>query len=301
MVSSVAVSTLRQYDTTFRLWWHFCSQEGISNFEPTTAQVLQFLQHLANNSNIKYGTFNSHTSALSFICSKDLGSDLIIKRFKKGLFRLRPSLPRYDSTWDPIPLLQYIEKLTIPIDIQTLSRKLVTLLALITAERLQTISLIRLSNMIESSTGLSIIISDPIKTSRLGQIQPTLHIPKFKENTSLCVFSTIKEYIERTRPVRKSECDYLFLTIKKPHDKASKDTLGRWVKQMLFDAGLDTKQFKPHSTRHASASAALRKGISVDLICKTAGWSQESTFARFYNRPLRSDHTFAKSILDITL
>ncbi|KAJ8909800.1 hypothetical protein NQ315_015320 [Exocentrus adspersus] len=54
---------------------------------------------------------------------------------------------------------------------------------------------------------------------------------------------------------------------------------------MLSESGIDTGQFKPHSTRHAATSAAFRKGISMDIICKAAGWSQTSTFARFYNRP----------------
>ena len=34
-----------------------------------------------------------------------------------------------------------------------------------------------------------------------------------------------------------------------PHGPASKDTISKWLKQVMFDAGLDTSIFKPHSTR----------------------------------------------------
>lgn len=257
---------------------------------------------MANKSSIKYGTFNSHTSALSLICSVNLGSNPIIKRFKKGLSRLRPSRPRYNHTWDPMPLLQHIEKLNSPFNLQILSQKLVILLALVTGERLQTISLIRLSGIIDTSTEVLINISDPVKTSRVGRPQPTLHIPLYDKKPSLCVATTLKEYIARTRYLRHPENDYLFITTKKPFGTASKDTLSRWVNQILTSSGFDTTQFKPHSTRHAATSAVFRKGVSTNLICKTAGWSQTSTFARFYNRPLRPDNTtFANTILDLSL
>nr|CAH7761122.1 unnamed protein product [Callosobruchus chinensis] len=78
---------------------------------------------------------------------------------------LRPSRPRYTATWDPTPLLNCIENLPLPLSLKTLSYKLTTLLALITGERLQTISLIRLSNIIQGPRETVINISDLIKTS----------------------------------------------------------------------------------------------------------------------------------------
>ncbi|CAH2009621.1 unnamed protein product [Acanthoscelides obtectus] len=49
----------------------------------------------------------------------------------------------------------------------------------------------------------------------------------------------------------------------------SVNTLSRWVKQTLASAGVNTTLFTPHSVRHAATSTALRKGVSVDSICKT--------------------------------
>ena len=72
----------------------------------------------------------------------------------------------------------------------------------------------------------------------------------------------------------------------KPHSCVSKDTIARWIKAALKMAGIDVQVFKPHSTRAAATSAALRKGVPVSDILKVAGWSKETTFARFYNKPL---------------
>lgn len=86
---------------------------------------------------------------------------------------------------------------------------------------------------------------------------------------------------------------------KKPFGSVSAQTLSRWIKFVLGKSGLDTSIFTAHSTRHASTSAASRKGINVDLIRKTAGWSEASNvFASFYNRPLMSYQSFAEAILN---
>ena len=50
-------------------------------------------------------------------------------------------------------------------------------------------------------------------------------------------------------------------------------------------SGLDTSIFIPHSVRAASTSAAFRAKVPLDTILNTAGWSKESTFGRYYNKP----------------
>ena len=64
----------------------------------------------------------------------------------------------------------------------------------------------------------------------------------------------------------------------------SKNTLARWLRQVLNGAGVDTAQFSAHSTRVASPSTALSSGVPVDVVLRAAGWSSESTFTRFYRQ-----------------
>ena len=63
-----------------------------------------------------------------------------------------------------------------------------------------------------------------------------------------------------------------------------KDTVERWIKCVLTNAGNDTNQFGAHSTRSASTSAAEKSGLDMATIIKAAGWSNASTFALFYDK-----------------
>ena len=91
----------------------------------------------------------------------------------------------------------------------------------------------------------------------------------------------------KTDQYRKSGCDNLILTSKKPFDVAKSQTISRWIKETLQECGVDINIYTAHSTRHAATSAAYRKGVSVETIKKAAGWTERSSaFAKFYNKPL---------------
>lgn len=68
----------------------------------------------------------------------------------------------------------------------------------------------------------------------------------------------------------------------------------------MGDSGNDTNVFDACSTRHAATSTAKRKGISIDCIKKTAGWSENSrTFENFYDKPiLPRKEAFSNAILN---
>ena len=70
------------------------------------------------------------------------------------------------------------------------------------------------------------------------------------------------------------------------------------MKTVLSSAGIDTKTFEPHSTRTAAVSAASNSLVSLDEILSTTGWSSESTFAKFYNKPVVRESQFASSVLE---
>ena len=104
-------------------------------------------------------------------------------------------------------------------------------------------------------------------------------------DVDLCVVTFFKAYLTRTQPLR-GVLTNLFLTVKPPHSGASKDTLTRWVRTAMTMANIDTTVFRPNSVRAASTSAAKRGGASVQEIMNNAGWSQTSTFSRFYDKPV---------------
>lgn len=163
---------------------------------------------------------------------------------------------------------------------------------------MQTFSLIKVENIEVQKDLIEIKIPDRIKTSGPNKKQPILIIPFFKENKQVCAASTMQCYITRTECIRKNICR-LFITSKSPFRPATSQTLAHWVKKALEKSGLDTNMFSAHSTRHASTSAAKRRGVNIDTLRKTAGWSQNSlTFAKFYDLEIAHDKTeFANAIL----
>ena len=51
---------------------------------------------------------------------------------------------------------------------------------------------------------------------------------------------------------------------------------------MLGLAGIDCAIYTAHSTRAVSTSTASAAGMSISDIMTAAGWSQESTFVKYY-------------------
>lgn len=142
--------------------------------------LLHFLTTISEKSK-SYGTNNTYRSALSLISSHDLGSDPTIKRFCKRASILKPLKAKYIEIWDPSPVLEFLKKQQPNEDLtlKKLSEKLCTLLALTTAQRIQTLTKIKLSNIKISEDSIKIYIPDRIKTSRIGAEQPLLQFRFF--------------------------------------------------------------------------------------------------------------------------
>ena len=77
------------------------------------------------------------------------------------------------------------------------------------------------------------------------------------------------------------------VTQRKPHKAVHKDTIARWVKKLMTEAGVDTSVYKAHSCRSASASAAKSIGIPTEDILHKGNWSNANTFLQFYHKELR--------------
>lgn len=297
--NSISKNTLKQYETCIKQWWAYCNIKRIEPLQLSVPNIVSFLTDKFNKGS-KYGTLNSIRSSLSLILDYDLGSHRDIKRFFKGVYRLRPNKPKYDVTWDPSQVLNHVQNLypNLTLKIEVLSKKLIILLVLVTAQRIQTMSLIKINNIHVSDSDIKIKIPDIIKTSKINKNQPLLTIPFFKENLSICPATTLLDYLDVTKLLRKDHLN-LFITCRKPYGAASTHTISRWIKNMLSDSGIDTSIFTPHSTRHASTSHANRCGVNVDVIRKTAGWSERSnTFANFYNRPLVAQNNFGNNLMN---
>lgn len=260
--------------------------------QSTAVQILKFLTELYRKG-LSYNSINVARSALSSFVVLDrgntIGSHPLISRFMKGVFTKRPPMPRYECIWDVQIVLNYLRKLAPAnsLSLKDLTLKLVMLIALVSAQRSQTIHKLSLNNLSYTGSTAKFQITGLIKQSRPGSSGLTVTLPAYPVDRRLCVFTYLKHYINKTRKLRGEE-GQLFISFQRPYGPVSKDSISRWINIVMKSAGVDVKKFKPHSTRAAATSAANKHGVPVSQILQTAGWSNEKTFRKYYNKPLES-------------
>ncbi|CAG2249708.1 unnamed protein product [Mytilus edulis] len=220
IIASWKPATRQQYWTYFKRWLLFCSERKINSFKATELNVLEFLTSLYKIG-LGYSAINTARSMLSSFMSvnqeKTVGQWPLVKRFLKGIFNLKPSLPRYQRTWDVEVVLKYLKTLTpvYMLSLRVLSYKLVTLLLLLTGQRLQTIHSLDLDDITVTDSNIYIDVRSLLKCSKPGRHLQPIELPAFIEDKSLCIVTVLKEYLVRTSCFRKTQ--KLILSCIKPY------------------------------------------------------------------------------------
>ena len=143
---------------------------------------------------------------------------------------------------------------------------------------------------------ITFYITKVLKHTKPGRHQQPIEFVAFEQDPTLCIVSHIKGYLRRTSSHRNDQ-SRLLLSYVNPFNPISKDTLSRWVKETLSQAGIDTKTFSAHSTRAASTSTAAAKGVPIHCIMDSAGWSNCHTFAKFYKKPQQVVKNYGSELL----
>lgn len=244
------------------------------------------------NAGCGYSAIVTHRSALAnFIILpgySSLSNHPLVKRFMKGVFNLKPTLPRYTKTWDASQLVKFLKSLypNSDLSLKLICLKTASLLTLLSGQRIHTVHLIQVQNIDLTENAAICYIKDLTKCTKPSNPNKPLRYLAFPEDESLCPVKCLTEYIERRKIFLKNEEGRLFFTHAKPHHIASKDTVARWVREAMRFAGINTDVFKPHSIRSASTSKAKAKGVPMDVILRHGTWSQSSTFFKFYYREI---------------
>lgn len=218
----------------------------------------------------------------------------------KGVFEKKPALPRCKNTWDVNIVLKELETWipTEKLTLKELTYKLCMLIALLSGQRCQTIQALQITPdaMQLTDSKCTFHVNSLLKHSRRGTHQAPIELHSFKTKESLCVVRVLQEYLNRTRKLR-GDCPNLFVTLLAPHTAAATDTISRWLKETLARAGVDTSVFTAHSTRSASTSAAKDSGTPINVIMSAAGWTNASTFAKFYQKTTDTEKNFGQAIM----
>ena len=215
MMQSISESTLRQYAKPLKDWARFCGNLGCDMYSADVGTVISWLCDRFSGG-VSFSSINTYKAALSLVLGDRIGKNPAISRLLKGMYNNKPAKPKYDRIYSLDPVLLKLESL-FPLErlsLPELTDKLVVLLALITAHRKQTISLISIKNIIRTTGGYEIEIPHRVKNSRSGTFQPLLILPEFTEKPELRIVNTLIRYLEVTKDLRK-DCDNLIITTKK--------------------------------------------------------------------------------------
>jgi len=117
---------------------------------PTLQQVLEFLSFQSKT--VGYSAVATAWSALSTFLKIDsvkVGDHPLVSRFMSGLFNIKPALAHYTEIWNPQIVLNHLKMYptTGNLSLKQLAQKLVMLMALLSAQRTQTLQNLSLKGM----------------------------------------------------------------------------------------------------------------------------------------------------------
>lgn len=279
-------STHNKYNCYIKLWDTFSAQ-----FDSITVDhILSFLSDMFE----KGASYSAINSAKCAIATKvhippypTANKHPVIMTYIKGVFNLRPPVPKLTFVWDVNIIFTYFEKQgnNDKLSDMMLSQKLLMLLLLLGAQRLNTIKHFCIDRMIVNNISIAFSPDKVLKHSRQGRKLDTFEYRSYPKNPKICVIECIKEYLTRRSKYVNADIKELIITTRKPFRPASLDTMRRWVKAIFTTTNIHN--FTPHSCRAAATSKAKSINVDIDEILKRGCWKNRQNFFKFYDKEIR--------------
>ena len=289
------------YQSAWGRWTRWCLQRDLNPFSCGVKPFVNFIASLFQEG-LQHRSVNTIRSAVSVTHDRSeglpLGQHPVVTRIMKGIYNSRPPKPKYTSTWDVTKVTTYLKDLgeNRDLTLKQLTTKLVMLMALVQASRSSELAALDIRFRVFRPEGVSFTLPTLTKKRTPGAPPRELFFGGFPPDSRLCIISCLRAYESITEPLRKENVSRLFLSYVKPHKPVTSQRIAHWIKSTLEAAGINTEIFSAHSTRGAATTAALKHGLTIPEILKTADWSTESTFRKFYYRP-ELDPSFAHKVL----
>ena len=172
----------KKYKTYIKQWIGFCEKSNRDFRNATIKDGLDFLTNLFEHKK-NYSTISCAQSVfLSYICTK----------YMKGIFHLRPSLPKYTFTWDLRKLLDYYRSQSNnnELELKALTFKTATLLTILLYQRAQTAYSLYLKFIKIEEDKIEIYFPSLLKQTRPGTLKArNIEILqyRFKDMPSECI------------------------------------------------------------------------------------------------------------------
>ena len=235
-------------------------------------------------------------SSISFFLSETHSVVLFdkqVSRLLKSFKKLRPTVLRYSVTWDVNKVLTLLKSWypNKDLSMKKLTLKTCMLIALSSSDRAQTLQSMRVDRCVATARGVEFPIFSKLKTSRHLRRPRVVICPNWSD-PALDVEKCVTTYMNRTLKFRIREViegnpkpNQLFLSHETGFPVA-RNTISRWLTEVMSLAGIDTTYFKGHSTRGAGVSKAKSRGANPNQIMLQGDWTNVRTFEKHYNRPI---------------
>ena len=210
--------TEKTHSSVWQKWTSWCSKQQINPLSTPLEAIVNFLAGQFD-SGMGYCTLNVYHSAISTthpqIQGFNVGEHPLVVQLFKGIFNSCPPMPRYVTTWDVDTVIKYLgelgpnEKLTL----KQLSKKLVVLLALTSAERSSELIAHDLRFRQFHPEGVSFNLPEFTKGVRAGKPLKTSFHASFPENELLCPCACLQGYekcIKNFCPTSGTQSNILF-------------------------------------------------------------------------------------------
>ena len=141
------------------------------------------------------------------------------------MIKQRPSLSHYTVTYDVARVLQYIGNSYSKMSLECLTKKLATLMCILSEQRSQTMSLLNTNYMHIDQNDCIFYIASLLKTTRPGFHQHPLEFRRYTDKF-LCVITYIRRYLLETKELRHGDGGFL-ISFKPPHKAVTSTTIAR--------------------------------------------------------------------------
>ena len=287
--------TIKQYNSYWIKFGSWCNRREVGPGNLTVNNFCEFLVGLYD-SGLSASTLRFVKSAIFFFLREsheDIVTSDIVSRLIKSFEKTRPTIPRYAVTWD-VNLVLDLLKTWYPytgMSLKMLTLKTCMLIALSSSDRAQTLQLMRHDTCVTTARGVEFPIFSKTKTSRHLRKPRVVVCPRWSDpalDVDRCVTTYMtRTLIHRYKAVKKGlpKPSQLFLSHKTGLPVA-RNTISRWLTEVMSMAGIDTSYFTGHSTRVASVSKAKRRGANPNQIIIQGDWTNVTTFEHHYNREI---------------
>ena len=298
-------STRATYNSRLRKYFGWCRREQVDPLRATVKFVGDFLLSLFNEGK-SVRSIKSHRTAigvvhLGFANGSNVSTSPAIRDLIRGCFNKRPPERSLVPSWDlPTALRLLGERPYEPLGNATfedLTKKTVFLIAAASGRRVSDIHALSVAreHCVVSSSGARLLPrSGYLAKNQTPDFTPSpINLPDLRraanspDDGPWCPVRALKYYLKRTEDLRGDE-DRLFLITRKPYTGASRQSIARWlvdiIKESLVaeDSRHVGSRVGAHSIRSQASAWASYKGASLAEIINAMGWSSSTTFQTTY-------------------